>query len=94
MIFFASYIKDVSHGDIITTNGFINYETAEFEEKLKAGRSMEQLFYGALDECPKIMGVSVAFLYNGKVYPQNYPEDFLMLVQICYKIFLKYKSPE
>ena len=81
MIFFASYIKDVSHGDIITTNGFINYETAEFEEKLKAGRSMEQLFYGALDECPKIMGVSVAFLYNGKVYPQNYPEKLIKVVQ-------------
>ena len=81
MIFFASYIKDVSHGDIVTTNGFINYETAEFEEKLKSGRNMEQLFYGALDECPKIMGVSVAFLYDGKVYPQNYPEKLIKVVQ-------------
>ena len=77
MIFFASYIKNVSHADIITTNGFINYETAEFEEKLKNGKTLKSLFYGALDECPKIMGVSVAFIYDEKIYPKDYSQKLI-----------------
>lgn len=81
MIFFASYIKNVSHADITTTNGFINYETAEFEQKLKAGRSLESLFHGALDECPKIMGVSVAFIYDGKIYPENYSQSLVNIAR-------------
>lgn len=81
MIFFASYIKNVSHADITTTNGFINYETAEFEQKLKAGKTIESLFYGALDECPKIMGVSVAFIYDGKIYPENYSQKLVNIAR-------------
>lgn len=81
MAFFASYIKGVSHADLITTNGFINYELAEFEEKLKVGRTIDKLFFSALDECPKINGVSVIFTYDGRVYPENSSQELLNLVK-------------
>lgn len=81
MAFFASYIKGVSHADLITTNGFINYELAEFGEKLKAGRTIDNLFFSALDECPKINGVSVIFTYDGKAYPENNSQKLLSLVK-------------
>lgn len=81
MVFFASYIKSVSHGDLETTNGFINYEMAEFEEKLRAGRSLHSLFYGALEECPKIAGVSVIFTYDGKVYTEKYSPKLISITK-------------
>lgn len=77
MAFFASYIKNVSHADLETTNGFINYELAEFEEKLAAGKKIENLFKGALDECPKISGVSVIFTYEGKVFTEKYSQKLI-----------------
>ena len=77
MAFFASYIKNVSHADLETTNGFINYELAEFEEKLAAGKKIENLFKGALAECPKISGVSVIFTYEGKVFTEKYSQKLI-----------------
>lgn len=80
MAFFASYIKNVSHADIITTNGFINYELAEFEQKLASGKNIEELFRGALEECPKINGVSVIFDYQGKIFTENFSKNLISLI--------------
>ena len=45
----------------------MNYELGEFEHKLKLGKTIENLFQGALDECPKIDGLSDSFfIYNNK----------------------------
>ena len=54
VIFFACYINKVTYEDLKTTDGFMNYELGEFEHKLKLGKTIENLFQGALDECPKI----------------------------------------
>ena len=81
MAFFASYIKSVSYADIETTNGFINYELGEFEKKLSMGRDIENLFAGALEECPKIAGVSVIFRHNGKIYTENYNQKLIDITQ-------------
>ncbi|WP_300358676.1 HAMP domain-containing sensor histidine kinase [Fusobacterium sp.] len=81
MSFFAFYIKSVSHADIETTNGFINYETNEFEAKLKSGRNLVELFEDALDECPKIIGVSVIFKYDGKIYTKNHSSNLVNLTK-------------
>lgn len=77
LIFFTSYIKNASHKDLNTTNGFINYEVAEFEEKLKLGRKIEDLFDGALEECPKIDGVSVIFKHNDKFFSNHFSQKYI-----------------
>lgn len=77
MFFFASYIKNVSYADIETTNSFIDYEMNEVEFKLNLGQTLEYLFEDALDECPKIIGVSVIFKYDGKIYTKNFSQKLI-----------------
>lgn len=72
ILFFASYINNVTLAELNTTNGFLNYELGEFSRKLASGRKLESLFKGALEECPKINGVSVVFIHDGKIYGEDY----------------------
>ena len=44
----------------------------EFKHKLKLGKTIENLFQGALDECPKIDGLSALFIYNNKIYGEDF----------------------
>ena len=81
VIFFACYINKVTYEDLKTTDGFMNYELGEFEHKLKLGKTIENLFQGALDECPKIDGLSALFIYNNKIYGENYPEDTVKKIE-------------
>ncbi len=81
MGFFASYMKEVSYADLETTNGFINYELAEFEDKLASGKKVENLFKGALAECPKIEGVSVIFTQGDKIYTDKYSQKLIDLTK-------------
>ena len=81
VIFFACYINKVTYEDLKTTDGFMNYELGEFEHKLKLGKTIENLFQGALDECPKIDGLSALFIYNNKIYGEDYPEDTVKKIE-------------
>lgn len=74
---FASYMIKVSSADITTTNIFIDYELNEFSEKLEKNISIDSLFKGALEECPKIDNVFVIFNYHGKIYSNSdtYPKE-------------------
>lgn len=81
MGFFASYIKDVAHADIEAVNSFMNYELHQFGEKIENGRTAEDLFAEAMEECPKIEGVSVIFKYEDKIYPENYSLRILNLTK-------------
>lgn len=68
---FASYMIKVSSADITTTNIFIDYELNEFTEKLEKNIPIDELFKGALEECPKIDNVFVIFTYQGKIYSNS-----------------------
>lgn len=74
---FASYMIKVSSADITTTNIFIDYELNEFTEKLEKNIPIDELFKGALEECPKIDNVFVIFTYQGKIYSNSeiYPKE-------------------
>lgn len=85
VIFFAYYINKVTYEDLKTTDGFMNYELGEFDHKLKLGKSVEELFQGALDECPKIEGLSALFIYNNKIYGEDYPEDTVKKIEKGFK---------
>lgn len=85
VIFFAYYINKVTYEDLKTTDGFMNYELGEFDHKLKLGKSVEELFQGALDECPKIEGLSALFIYNNKIYGEEYPKDAIEKIEKGFK---------
>lgn len=85
VIFFAYYINKVTYEDLKTTDGFMKYELGEFDHKLKLGKSVEKLFQGALDECPKIEGLSALFIYNNKIYGEDYPEDTVKKIEKGFK---------
>lgn len=74
---FASYMIKVSSADITTTSIFIDYELNEFTEKLEKNIPIDELFKGALEECPKIDNVFVIFTYQGKIYSNSeiYPKE-------------------
>lgn len=74
---FASYMIKVSSADITTTSIFIDYELNEFSEKLEKNIPIDELFKGALEECPKIDNVFVIFTYQGKIYSNSeiYPKE-------------------
>ena len=67
----------VSSADITTTSIFIDYELNEFSEKLEKNIPIDELFKGALEECPKIDNVFVIFTYQGKIYSNSeiYPKE-------------------
>lgn len=85
VIFFAYYINKVTYEDLKTTDGFMNYELGEFDHKLKLGKSVEELFQRALDECPKIEGLSALFIYNNKIYGEEYPKDAIEKIEKGFK---------
>ena len=72
VLFFASYVNNVTVADIKTINSFLKYEVGEFNKKLATGRQLEDLFRGALEECPEVEGLSVVFIYKGMVYGNDY----------------------
>lgn len=76
MLFFSSYIKNAAYLDIEVINGFINYEMNGIEEKLKKGENFEEIFLEALEECPKIQGITVIFKNTGKYYSYDLKEEF------------------
>lgn len=80
---FASYMIKVSSADITTTNIFTDYELNEFSEKLEKNFSIDSLFEGALEECPKIDNVFVIFTYMGKIYSNSeiYPKELQLKKQ-------------
>lgn len=80
MLFFSSYIKNVAYLDIEVINGFINYEMNGIEEKLKKGENFEEIFLEALEECPKIQGITVIFKNTGKYYSYDLKEEFINLL--------------
>lgn len=67
---FAEYINRNSAMDIYNLDSFLQYEVGEFGEKLKAGKSLERLFEGAIEEAPKILGTTIVFEQNGEKYPR------------------------
>ena len=85
ILFFAYYVNNVTYADLKTTNGFMKYELGEFDHKLKIGKSVEELFQGALDECPKIDGLSALFIYNNKIYGEEYPKDAIEKIEKGFK---------
>lgn len=80
MLFFSSYIKNAAYLDIEVINGFINYEMNGIEEKLKKGENFEEIFLEALEECPKIQGITVIFKNTGKYYSYDLKEEFINLL--------------
>lgn len=74
LTFFTLYIKQVSQEDILSVHSFLKYEMLEFEEEILEGHKINELFYGALEEAPKITGVTVIFKYKNSFYPNNIPE--------------------
>lgn len=80
MLFFSSYIKNTAYLDIEVINGFINYEMNGIEEKLKKGENFEEIFLEALEECPKIQGITVIFKNTGKYYSYDLKEEFINLL--------------
>ena len=80
MLFFSSYIKNAAYLDIEVINGFINYEMNGIEEKLKKGENFEEIFLEALEECPKIKGITVIFKNTGKYYSYDLKEEFINLL--------------
>lgn len=80
MLFFSSYIKNAAYLDIEVINGFINYEVNGIEEKLKKGENFEEIFLEALEECPKIQGITVIFKNTGKYYSYDLKEEFINLL--------------
>lgn len=72
VLFFASYVNNVTVADIKTINSFLKYEVGEFNKKLATGRQLEDLFRGALEECPEVEGLSVVFIHKGMVYGNDY----------------------
>lgn len=85
ILFFAYYVNNVTYADLKTTDGFMKYELGEFDHKLKLGKSVEELFQGALDECPKIDGLSALFIYNNKIYGEEYPKDAIEKIEKGFK---------
>lgn len=80
MLFFSSYIKNAAYLDIEVINGFINYEMNGIEEKLKKGENFEEIFLEALEEYPKIQGITVIFKNTGKYYSYDLKEEFINLL--------------
>lgn len=80
MLFFSSYINNAAYLDIEVINGFINYEMNGIEEKLKKGENFEEIFLEALEECPKIQGITVIFKNTGKYYSYDLKEEFINLL--------------
>lgn len=80
MLFFSSYIKNAAYLDIEVINGFINYEMNGIEEKFKKGENFEEIFLEALEECPKIQGITVIFKNTGKYYSYDLKEEFINLL--------------
>lgn len=98
MLFFSSYIKNAAYLDIEVINGFINYEMNGIEEKLKKGENFEEIFLEALEECPKIQGITVIFKNTGKYYSYDLKEEFINLLnetniyeEIQSLVFYKYE---
>lgn len=77
MMFFSSYIKNTSHSDLEAINGFINHEISEIQKEIKRGKTVEDIFYDALEECPRVQGVTVVFETNGKYYSYNLKKEFI-----------------
>lgn len=77
MIFFSSYIKNASHLDLEAINGFINYEMSEVKEKIDSGKEIEAIFTGALEECPRVQGVTVVFKTKGGYHSYNLKKEFI-----------------
>ncbi|WP_300328476.1 HAMP domain-containing sensor histidine kinase [Fusobacterium sp.] len=74
LTFFTLYIKQVSREDILSVHSFLKYEMLEFEEEFFEGHSLDELFYGALEEAPKVNGVTVIFKHNNSFYPNDIPD--------------------
>lgn len=77
LLFFISYINRNASSDIKTLDSFLTYETSDFNEKIKNGKSLKKLVYDALEECPDILGTNVIFIYNGNIY-SKYPENDIL----------------
>ncbi len=76
LTFFTFYIKQVSYDDILSVYSFLKYEMLEFEKESLEVSSIGELFYGALEEAPKVAGVTVVFKYNNSFYPDNIPDFY------------------
>lgn len=74
---FAAYMIHNASSDIITVNTFINYEMQDLEEDLNNGVPIDEIFYEALDESPKIEDIFIIFEHDGKLYFNNdaYPKN-------------------
>ncbi|MGY0395260.1 sensor histidine kinase [Fusobacterium sp. SYSU M8A802] len=77
LYFFISYIIKDTDTDILSIDSFIRYEVGEFEKKLSLGKSWDELFYGALEECPKMPNTFVIFKHNNNVYTLDYIDNIL-----------------
>lgn len=71
LFFFISYINRNAGSDVKTLDSFLTYETSEYDKKLAKGKSLEELFHDALEECPEVLGTNVYFLHDGKKYSKK-----------------------
>lgn len=76
LFFLSNYVQQEAEADIETVNKFLKHEFSEFEKELKQGEKIEKLFDDALQESPKISGISIGFRYRDKVYSENDEEIF------------------
>lgn len=77
LYFFISYIIKDTDTDILSIDSFIQYEVNEFEKKLALGKTWNDLFYGALDECPKMPNTFVIFRHDNNVYTYDNADNIL-----------------
>lgn len=77
LYFFISYIIKETDTDILSIDSFIRYEANEFEKKLTLGKTWDDIFYGALDECPKMPNTFVIFRHNNNIYTHDNVDNIL-----------------
>lgn len=80
LFFFTSYLKTVSFDDIWSVYSFLNYEMSEFKEEILEVPDEKVLFYGALEEAPKVEGLTIIFKHDNNFYPHNIPKFYKDLI--------------